>query len=66
LSNSETRMKCLVDTSDDLYDEMKYQHHLTDYRFYSWFSHNYFSFKSGLYALVVLLNLNIMFSTFSR
>ena len=64
LSNAESRMKCLIDLSEDLYEEMRYQYYLSHRSIYRFFTKYYFSFKSTLYAVVILLNLNVMFSTF--
>ncbi|GMI17805.1 hypothetical protein TrLO_g6323 [Triparma laevis f. longispina] len=63
LSTSETRVRSLVENVDMLKDSMKYQYRLSKRTLYRRMRELYFPLKKIIYILVILLNLNILFST---
>jgi len=65
IENSETRMKGLLDAREELYEEMKYQSKLSSYPAYMYFSEYFFPIKRITYAMVLLLNANVLLSTIS-
>ena len=63
IENSETRMKGLLDAREELYEEMKYQSKLSSYPAYMYLSEYFFPIKRATYAMVLLLNANVLLST---
>jgi hypothetical protein len=67
LSTSEKRMKTLFEHNPTFYAEMERIHELAmAFRVFKLVARNIVAFKSGLYACVVLLNLNLLMVTFGR
>tara|TARA_B110000305_G_C19156051_1_gene500348 strand:- start:179 stop:544 length:366 start_codon:yes stop_codon:yes gene_type:complete len=56
----------LLAAGDDLDDEMKYQHKLSQFPLYRWMSRNILTIKKTTFGLVLLLNINVMLSTFDQ
>jgi len=66
ISNQEARVKSLIGAVDDLDDEVKYQYKLSQFPMYRWLSYYIVSIKKLTFGLVLLLNINVMLSTFDQ
>jgi hypothetical protein len=64
VDNAESRMKSLIEASDKIYEEMQYQERLNRHAWYRIYSDNFLNIKKFTYCLVLLLNANVMISTF--
>ena len=63
LGSQESRVKAMINACEDLNDEMVYQDTLKEFVIFQWFSKNFLSIKAFVFALVLLLNVNVMLST---
>ncbi|GMH53038.1 hypothetical protein TrLO_g6616 [Triparma laevis f. longispina] len=63
LDSQETRIKEMIKACDDLSDEMVYQNDLSQFVVFQFISVHFLTIKRFVFAMVLLLNINVMLST---